>query len=215
MPVRILTFIVALLALAVVPAAAFAAPKPKVNFSSSAYAVAEDDASRAATITVFRQGNAKRVNQTVAVDYATSDGTAHAGVDYAAKSGTLTFNPGETSKTFVVPVIDNSAVDGARTVLLKLSHATASGRRALLGYPSAATLVISDDDSPVASGPTFQMAVASDVVSESATTAPVFVVRSGALSTAASVSYSTANGSALAGTDYTSVSGTANFPAGS
>src|SRR4051794_9852006 len=115
----------ALLALAL-PAQAFAAPKPKVNFSQSAYAIAEDNPAGAATITVFRKGNAKRVDQTVSVDYATSDGTAKAGVDYVATSGTLTLNRGETSKTFAVPVINNQTVDGARTVSLKLSHPTAS-----------------------------------------------------------------------------------------
>src|SRR3954464_6473327 len=77
----------------VLPAQAFAAPKPKVNFSRSAYAVAENDSSGTATITVFRKGNSKRVNQTATVDYATSDGTAKAGIDYSAASGTLTFAP--------------------------------------------------------------------------------------------------------------------------
>jgi hypothetical protein len=40
----------------------------------------------------------------VTVDYATSDGTAHAGVDYEATTGTLTFSALETSKTIVVPI---------------------------------------------------------------------------------------------------------------
>lgn len=41
----------------------------------------------------------------VTVDYATADQTATAGVDYTAVSGTLTFAPGETSKTVVVPIL--------------------------------------------------------------------------------------------------------------
>src|SRR5438270_5565220 len=136
------------------PASAMAAPKPKVNFSKSAFAVAEDDPAGNATITVFRKGNTKRVNQTVTVDYATSDGTAKAGTDYSAESGTLTFAPGVTSTTFTVPVANNSVIDGARTVNLKLSHPTASGGRAVLGFPSSATLVIADDDGNATTGPT-------------------------------------------------------------
>src|SRR5436309_2793528 len=108
---------------------AFAAPKPKVQFKSSAFAVAENNGP--ATITVLRGGNAKRVNQTVSVDYATSDGSAKAGSDYTATSGTLTFAPGETSKTFAVPVTDDAIVNGPRTVNLKLSHPVASGNRAV------------------------------------------------------------------------------------
>ena len=40
-----------------------------------------------------------RAGAEVTVDYATSDGTAKAGADYTAKSGTLTFEAGETAKT--------------------------------------------------------------------------------------------------------------------
>lgn len=200
----------------VLPSSAFAAPKPKVNFSKSAYAVAENDPAGAAVITVFRKGNAKRVNQTVTVRYATSNGTAKAGTDYTATSGNLTFAPGETSKTFNVPVTNNSVIDGARTVNLKLSGPTASGGRAVLGFPAAATLVIADDDAngTPGNGPTFQLAIASDVVSEAAGSQPMFIVRSGDLTATASVNYSTADGAALAGTDYTATSGTANFTAG-
>src|SRR6476620_3141252 len=195
---------------------AMAAPKPRLNFSQSAYAVAEDDSAGAATITVFRKGPpAKRVNQPATVDYSTSDGTAKNGVDYTATSGTLSFASGQTSASFTVPVINNSAVDGARTVKLKLSHPTASGGRAMLGFPSTATLVIADDDGNATTGSTFQTAVATDVVSESAATEPVYIVRSGDLASTASVNYATASGSALNGTDYTDVSGHADFTAGS
>src|SRR5262249_17650725 len=54
-----------------------------------------------AVITVQRGGGDTGL---VTVDYATSDGTARAGTDYTAASGTLTFNPGEDIKTFQVPV---------------------------------------------------------------------------------------------------------------
>ena len=44
----------------------------------------------------------------ITVDYATSNGTATAGSDYTAASGTLTFSAGDTSKTFTVPVLGDS-----------------------------------------------------------------------------------------------------------
>ena len=46
------------------------------------------------------------------VDYATSDGTATAGTDYTAASGTLTFVAGETSKTVSVAVLDDTHDEG-------------------------------------------------------------------------------------------------------
>jgi hypothetical protein len=45
---------------------------------------------------------------TVSVDYATADRTAVAGSDYVAKSGTLVFAPGDSVKTVVVDIADES-----------------------------------------------------------------------------------------------------------
>ena len=61
---------------------------------------------------------------TISVDYATSDGTATAGQDYTATSGTLTFHPGDAAKTVSVPVLDDVVDDGGETVTLTLSNAT-------------------------------------------------------------------------------------------
>src|SRR5262249_918488 len=41
---------------------------------------------------------------TVTVDYTTHDGTGHAGIDYTATSGTLTFNPNQTVQTIPLPI---------------------------------------------------------------------------------------------------------------
>ena len=60
----------------------------------------------------------------VTVEYATSDGTATAGVDYTATSGTLTFQSGDTSKTISVAVLDDSHDEGEETLTLTLSNAS-------------------------------------------------------------------------------------------
>ena len=59
----------------------------------------------------------------VTVDYATADGSAHAGVDYTAASGTLTFQAGESSQTVEVSVLDDSHDEGEETLTLTLSNA--------------------------------------------------------------------------------------------
>ena len=61
---------------------------------------------------------------TVTVDYATEDGTAQAGSDYVAESGTLTFSPGETSKVVRVALIDDNVEDDGETFTLRLSNAS-------------------------------------------------------------------------------------------
>src|SRR5262249_31596094 len=90
-----------------------------LQFSSAAYNVNENDGT--ATITVTRTNGDVG---SVSVHYATSDGTATAGSDYAATSGTLTFASGETTKTFTVPITNDTAVEGDETITLTLSSPT-------------------------------------------------------------------------------------------
>ena len=61
---------------------------------------------------------------TVTVDYATSDGTADAGDDYTAKSGTLTFSAGTTSKTISVSIEDDIENESDETFTVTLSNAS-------------------------------------------------------------------------------------------
>ena len=60
----------------------------------------------------------------VTVDYATSDGTAQAGADYTATSGTLTIPAGSTSATIEVPVLDDAHDDDDETLTLTLANAS-------------------------------------------------------------------------------------------
>ena len=77
----------------------------------------------------------------VTVDYATADGTARAGEDYTATSGTLTFGPGETEKAVSVPILDDVLDEGEETFTLRLSNA----KGARIG-DGEATGTISNDD---------------------------------------------------------------------
>jgi len=79
---------------------------------------------------------------TVTVKYATADGTARAGTDYSAVSGTLTFTAGQTSKTVSIPVADDNIVEANRAFTFTLSAPTGG---ATLGHASA-TMTIRNDD---------------------------------------------------------------------
>ena len=61
-------------------------------------------------------------SRTVTVDYATSDGTADAGDDYTADSGTLSFSAGTTSKTISVAIEDDIKNESDETFTVTLSN---------------------------------------------------------------------------------------------
>ncbi|HET7487172.1 MAG TPA: Calx-beta domain-containing protein [Acidimicrobiales bacterium] len=60
----------------------------------------------------------------ITVSYATANGTATAGTDYAATAGLLAFAPGETSKKVIVSVAGDTQVEGAESFFLNLSNPT-------------------------------------------------------------------------------------------
>jgi hypothetical protein len=110
-----------------------------VQFGAPSYTVAENGG--AATVTVTRSGGS--LGGPVTVDYATSDGIAHAGADYTATSGTLTFGPGEASKAFQVAVNDDNVHQGSRSLNVTLSN---PGGGTSVGNQGTAAVTITDND---------------------------------------------------------------------
>ena len=76
-----------------------------------------DDAVLAFTVTLSHASS-----RTVTVAYATQGGSATAGSDYTAASGTLTFNAGNTSDTIRVPVLTDSDDESQETLTITLSN---------------------------------------------------------------------------------------------
>ncbi|MBI3882155.1 MAG: hypothetical protein HY301_19105, partial [Verrucomicrobia bacterium] len=111
------------------------------SFSSGVYVVAENTPGFA-TITVLYGGGATNA---VSVDYATGGGTATNNVHYTGLTNTLVFAVGDTSNIFTIPIFDDAVSNGARTVGLTLANPQGG---AILGAPVAATLLITDDESP-------------------------------------------------------------------
>ena len=104
----------------------------------------------------------RALTETVTVDWATSDGTATAGSDYTAGSGTLTFTAGETSKTVSVPVLDDAIDEGEETLTLTLSNASGGG--AWLKDDTATGTIVNNDPMPQAWLARFGRTVASQAV---------------------------------------------------
>jgi hypothetical protein len=185
-----------------------------LDFSSSSSTVLEG--AGLASITVNRIGAS---NLKLSVDYATQAAAinpATATTDYTAISParTLTFNPGEVSKTFQVAIADDSSAESAENVDLMLSNPKnlTAGVAPQIGPNGPAELTINDDD---VSAFKFSAPAYSVHEDDSAAHATITVNRSGATNIPASVDYATSDGTAtLAGSDYTSAAGTLNFAAG-
>ena len=77
----------------------------------------------------------------VTVDYATGGGTATAGSDYAATSGTLVFTPGQTSKTITVAVTGDQGKEPNETFTVKLSNQN----NATISRATATGTIVNDD----------------------------------------------------------------------
>ena len=104
-----------------------------VEFAMASYTVSQSAGT--ATITVVRSSDGVAAS----VAYATSDGTAKAGVDYVTASGVLSFAAGQSEETFTVSIIDTQQVGGSRFLNLNLSNPT---NGMVLGNLSMATLTI-------------------------------------------------------------------------
>ncbi len=141
----------------------------------------------------------------VTVRYATSNGTATAGSDYTSASGTLTFDAGDTSKTVNVSVTDDNTDENDETFTVTLSNAS----NANIGTATATGTITDDDPEP-------SLSIGNVSVAENVTGGEAkFTVTLGAASGRdVTVRYATSNGTATAGSDYTSASGTLTFDAG-
>ena len=177
------------------------------KFSINSPSVAEGDSSTANLVFTVTLSGTRSSSSPLTVDYASSDGTATAGTDYTAVSGTLTFASGETSKTVAVSVTGDTTDESNETVVLTLSNATAG-----TGISTATgTGTIRDDD------PNFSINSPSVVEGDSSSVNLVFTVTlSASASSPYTVDYADAGtGTATSGTDYTAVTGsTLTFAAG-
>jgi peptidoglycan/xylan/chitin deacetylase (PgdA/CDA1 family) len=179
-------------------------PAPTVRIED--LSVTEGPAGATTTVKVPVRLSAKS-GKTVTVGFTTRDRTATAGSDYTAVSGTLTFSPGQTSKTVTVSVRgdDLDEPNEAFTVVLRDPHRTSISR-------GTATVTIVDDD-PAPSVGIEDMSV-TEGPAGTPTTVKVPVRLSAQSGKTVTVGYTTQDGTATAGSDYTATSGTLTFSPG-
>ena len=127
-------------------------------------------------------------DRTITLNYATANGTAVAGSDYTATSGTLSFAPGETVKTFSVGILGDTRDEDHETFLVNLS----SPSHVYIGDGQAVGTIIDNDPTPT-------LRIADVGITEGVAgskMASFTVTLSSASGRPVSVAYSTADGTA-------------------
>ena len=144
---------------------------------------------------------------TVTVEFATSDGTALAPSDYAAASGTLTFQPGETSKQVLIDIEGDTTDEPDEDLALTLSNAVNATIIA-----ASQQLTITDDDSEPEIAVTPMLTHSEP--SSGSNTLTFNVGLSAASGKTITVDYATMDGSATSPADFTATSGSLTFAPG-
>ena len=181
--------------------------QPTVSIANAAVTEGNSGASNL----TFTVALSKAFDKAVTVNYTTANGTATAGQDFTAASGTITFAPGVLSQQVNVAVTGDTAVESDETLTVTLSAPT----NATLATASAVGTITNDDTAVVVTPPAISIANASVTEGNSGTANLAFTISlSKASATAVTVNYATSNGTATAGTDYSAASGTVTFAPG-
>ncbi|OEK00317.1 hypothetical protein BFP97_01770 [Roseivirga sp. 4D4] len=169
-----------------------------------------ENADGATTTFTFTTTLTGSVDQAFTVDYATSDGSASAGSDYTATSGTLTFagNTSGETQTFSVTVSNDDVVEADETFTVTLSNLQAGGKNGTISDATATGTITNDDAATVAFNATASSgseATASTNLQVDLSTSSDFTI---------TVDYAVTGTATGSGTDYTLANGTLTFTAG-
>jgi hypothetical protein len=142
----------------------------------------------------------------VTVAYATSDGTGAAPLDYTARSGTVTFSAGQTSKAINVPVRGDKLDEDDETFTVILSSPT----NAVIADGEGVGTIVDDDATPSISIGDVSVAE----LTAGAVPATFAVTMSAVSGRTVTVDYATSDVTATAPGDYSTTSGTLTFDPG-
>lgn len=177
-------------------------PAPTAQFSATTAVVSEEAGSLLMTVALDKSSA-----NVLSIDYETTDnGTAESGADFGAVNGTLTFNPGETSKDIEIVIFSNGSAEPSETIELKLSNP----QNVQLGAPDTAVITILDDDIV----PKVEMTTNSLQLDEGVGNVEVLVTLEDASANTIEVTYAVNGGTATAGQDYDALAGTLLFAPG-
>ena len=154
----------------------------------------------------------------VSVAWTTANGTALAGSDFGTASsstqpsGTLDWAAGDTAaKTITVPILNDTTNESSESFTITIFNPSAGAE---LGSQTSTTVTIADDDTVTPPASTFRFGVPTVTVGASGGNTVLQVIRDGPTDQAASVTFATADGTALQRSDYLATTGVLQFAAG-
>src|SRR5262249_30733202 len=184
-----------------------AAPLPSLSINN----VSQAEGNSGTTAFNFTVTLSSASTSTVTVQYATADGTANAGSDYTATSGTLSFAPGAVQKTITVSVTGDATIEPDESFFVNLTTPV----NATIAAGQGQGTIVNDDAALPPILPTVSINNISAAEGNSGSSPFSFTVALSAASTnTVTVQYATANGTATAGSDYQAASGTVTFAPG-
>ncbi len=152
---------------------------------------------------IDRTGN---LNVVSSVNYTTNNNSATAPDDYTATIGNITFAIGESSKTVLIPIINDALPEDTETFNFNLGAVT----NAVNGAARSAAITVLDNDS----SSTFELSRADYPVNEESGPVTITINRGGSSVGIGRVNYATSSGTAISGTDFTAATGTLEFAPG-
>ncbi|GAB1544710.1 hypothetical protein NUACC21_73860 [Scytonema sp. NUACC21] len=171
-------------------------------FSAAEFSFSEDGTPIHAVTIIRTDGTAGSISATVTL----SDDTAISPIDYNNTPIVVTFASGETSKTVLIPIVNDTLIESSQKLNLVLSNPTGG---ATIGGQNSASVTIVDDDVHLAfSAATFS------AIEDGTQEAAVTVIRTGKISGAVGATITLSNGTATSPTDYDSTSIVVNFADG-
>ena len=167
---------------------------PTIQFAPTTYTVSESSISVGLTVTLSRA-----YQNTITVNYSTSNGTASSPSDYAAVTGgSVSFPGGSTSASITITINNDTLQEPSETFTVTLNSTSAG---TLSATAKTATVTINDNDTV----PTVKFSVATYSANESASNAVITVSLSAAIDKSVTVKVSTSNGTAFSSSDYGAV----------
>jgi len=174
------------------------------QFATVSSTVTVNEAAGVLQLTVSRMGYLGAANDVMVT---TQDISGLAGVDYTAINTDVQFAAGQSTAVVNIPITNNLNPNGQRLFNVSLSNPTSG----IAGPMGSITVSILDNQAP---NGVFSVVVGSPFIDLGTASAPMIITRNGGSGSPATVRYSTVNGTAVAGFDYTAKSGTASFAAG-
>ncbi len=172
-----------------------------ISLSSAAYSRSESNSS--VSIVLVRSGS---LTTPVSVSLATIEGTALERSDFVGTNVVVNFPANTASKTILIPIVKDFVVEPNEDFIVSISNPQGGTQ---LGTTTSASVTLVNDDFPG----TVAFSATSYTIAEGGV-GSVIVRRTGGLAEGVTVQFATTTGTAVAGTDYTSVASTLTFAGG-